>query len=224
MFSHRSLKVSSFFKIPSSFCCSAWVSSIALPSSSLFCFSASAHLLVHPSSVFFTSVIVFFSSLCWSSYRVHPLFFLVWSASLRLLLRTQVDYLFLFQIGLSLKFYLILLFETYSLTLHFAWFSVFISMYYMKHLPLPDLKECSCMGDKLWIPESNTLVTSARGPLCGLWRPNSCGRDENAAQGRSYTCPNGYGTGATWEQSGRYVHLAHCGTAAVKRTRIVHLY
>lgn len=58
---HRSLKLSSLFKILFSFTCSVWVSPVALPSRSLI-FSVSPCLLLNVPSVFFSSIIEFFSS------------------------------------------------------------------------------------------------------------------------------------------------------------------
>ena len=59
MFSLRSLKQSSFFKILFSFCCSDWVITIILSSRLLIC-SVSSNLLL-PSTVFFISVTIFFN-------------------------------------------------------------------------------------------------------------------------------------------------------------------
>lgn len=50
------------FKIFFSFWCSVWVSFMTLSSSSLICICTSSCLLLNPSSVFFSSIFVFFSS------------------------------------------------------------------------------------------------------------------------------------------------------------------
>ena len=61
MWSHRSLKLSSLLKILFSFCCSVWVSPTALSSNShpFFC---SSGLLLNRASMFYRSVVMFFSS------------------------------------------------------------------------------------------------------------------------------------------------------------------
>lgn len=60
MFSLKSFKASSLFKIYFSFCCSSKVISFALSSSSLMHSSTSSSLLPNPSSVFFGSFVTSF--------------------------------------------------------------------------------------------------------------------------------------------------------------------
>lgn len=77
MLSQMSLKVSSLFKCCCC-CCSVWTSTISLSSSSLILFSH-VHSAVHPSSVFFSSIIIstwyfLLFSLCWGSHCVCPFF------------------------------------------------------------------------------------------------------------------------------------------------------
>ena len=64
MLSQRSLRLSSFLYIPFSLFCSAAVISTILSSGSLVHSSVSVILLLIPSSVFFISVIVLFTSVC----------------------------------------------------------------------------------------------------------------------------------------------------------------
>lgn len=85
---HGLLSYLLLLKILPSFCCSIWVSSIALSSRSLILSSASSSLMLNHSSLFYTSVIVFFGpvtfvsscaflyflSLCEVSQCVHPFF------------------------------------------------------------------------------------------------------------------------------------------------------
>lgn len=108
MLSHKSLVFT--FLIIFSFCCSLWVSSIALTSSSLICPSASSNLQSNLSGILFShynlfDIFFYFLSLCNRSHCLSTL--LLSSVSIfmiSLLTIYQVDCLFPFHLVFFLRF------------------------------------------------------------------------------------------------------------------------
>ena len=123
----QSLLNSPHFKNYFFFCCSNCMVSTAMSSSLLISSSLSSNLMLIPSSVFFTSVIVFFPicsfvyflSLCWNSHCVHPFILYDHYSMIITLNSLSVDYISPFCSIIFLRFSLVLSVEHIPVSPHF---------------------------------------------------------------------------------------------------------
>lgn len=161
MFPIISLSYLHFFPLFFSFCCSDWI-----PLPFLLIFSSSSSLLLNPSYVYFSSVIVQLCDCYWVlsycsvsllTFCVPPFFSFMglmefsehlYDHYFEFFIRSLTSLHFIkdFSCALTLLFHL----EHIPLFLHFPWHFVLVSTLQLKQPPLPILKEWPCVGDKAY--------------------------------------------------------------------------